>query len=54
VDTKSSAYKFSDAPAQLASDAAMPAEVESQAEIANVVHEESPVRRIEAHWEANA
>jgi hypothetical protein len=52
VDAKSSADKFSDSPAQLASDAAVPAEVKGQAEIANVVHTESPLRRIEVHWEA--
>jgi hypothetical protein len=50
VAAKSSADKFSDAPAQLASDTAVPAEVEGQADIANVVHTESPLRRIEAHW----
>lgn len=52
MDAKSSADKFSDSPAQLASDAAVPAEVKGQAEIANVVHTESPLRRIEVHWEA--
>jgi hypothetical protein len=52
VDAKSSADKFSDAPAQLASDAAVPAEVEGHAKIANVAHTESSLRRIEAHWEA--
>lgn len=52
MDAKSSADKFSDAPAQLAADAAVPAEVEGQAEIANVVHTESFLPRIEAHREA--